>query len=100
MTHTAENDAHDPSVYRTAFGWRWGCSCGRQGKGTGTPTAAGAWAAARRHLPKVKRVTPPESGLCHEFIDTGTCGHSDAEHDAMAGVIPPDVTRPTGRTRG
>ena len=26
----------------------------------------------------------PEAGLCSEFIGTGLCRHTDAEHDAMA----------------
>lgn len=27
--------------------------------------------------------TPEKARICHEFIDTGRCGHSDVEHDAM-----------------
>ena len=26
-----------------------------------------------------------ENDLCHEFIETGDCGHTDEEHDAIAG---------------
>lgn len=63
MTHTAENDArweaHVASVYQTAMGWRWGCSCGKTGRGVGTPTAPGAWAAANRHVFAARRVIPP-----------------------------------------
>jgi hypothetical protein len=33
-----------------------------------------------------------DAGLCREFIVTGRCGHSDAEHDAIsdASIIPPE----------
>lgn len=59
---SAQRGAHVASVYGTAMGYRWGCSCGREGRGVGTPTPAGAWAAANRHVftaLKKARITSP-----------------------------------------
>lgn len=30
-------------------------------------------------------------GICAEFVDTGRCGHSDAEHDALADRLPTHI---------
>jgi hypothetical protein len=42
--------------------------------------------------------------LCHEFIETGDCDHTDAEHDAMAdrgaGLPEPSVSVPVRVLRG
>lgn len=45
----------------------------------------------RRSLGQTRPIPPGD--VCHEFVDTGRCGHSDAEHDALADApIPPAAT--------
>lgn len=81
---TTHESAPDPTagehvITNGTYGWE--CSCGFQS------SYSAPWSTKQEdHLAAVVPATPAAddaSGLCHEFIDTGRCGHTDAEHDAM-----------------
>lgn len=39
-------------------------------------------------------MSPENDGICAEFVETGRCGHTDAEHDALADRRTPEKAWP------